>query len=159
MQTPESNELTSKMSARVEMTEVTETTGTDGADKAEAKNPESQIIEIIKNMKLAGPLPPPNGLRSMANMLETIYQGVKHPNNCCGQCGQDEKAEGPKLLVCGRCKAMRYCDKECQRTHWKAHKGFCRAPNAEGSSMRGFDDLIAAAEAYCDAQGLPKKRD
>ncbi|KAK5725192.1 hypothetical protein LTR17_013144 [Elasticomyces elasticus] len=99
MQTPESDELTSKISDRVEVTEATKPTSTDGVDVAEAEDIESEIIEIIKNMKLAGPLPPPDELKSMAKMLETIYQGVKHPNNCCGHCGQSEKANGPKLLV------------------------------------------------------------
>ncbi len=27
--------------------------------------------------------------------------------------------------VCGRCEAVRYCSRECQRADWKAHKGAC----------------------------------
>ncbi len=29
--------------------------------------------------------------------------------------------------VCGRCEAVRYCSRECQRTDWKAHKPLCKA--------------------------------
>ena len=29
--------------------------------------------------------------------------------------------------VCGRCEAVRYCSRECQRTDWKAHKPVCAA--------------------------------
>ena len=29
--------------------------------------------------------------------------------------------------VCGRCGAVRYCSRECQRTDWKAHKPACTA--------------------------------
>jgi Flp pilus assembly protein TadD len=29
--------------------------------------------------------------------------------------------------VCGRCEAVRYCSRECQRTDWKAHKPVCTA--------------------------------
>jgi hypothetical protein len=29
--------------------------------------------------------------------------------------------------VCGRCEAVRYCSRECQRTDWKAHKPVCSA--------------------------------
>jgi hypothetical protein len=28
--------------------------------------------------------------------------------------------------VCGRCKAVCYCSRECQRRHWEKHRGFCR---------------------------------
>ena len=28
--------------------------------------------------------------------------------------------------VCGRCEAVRYCSRECQRTDWKAHKPVCK---------------------------------
>jgi hypothetical protein len=29
--------------------------------------------------------------------------------------------------VCGRCEAVRYCSRSCQRTDWKAHKPVCAA--------------------------------
>jgi hypothetical protein len=29
--------------------------------------------------------------------------------------------------VCGRCEAVRYCSRECQRADWKAHKPACAA--------------------------------
>jgi Flp pilus assembly protein TadD len=29
--------------------------------------------------------------------------------------------------VCGRCEAVRYCSRECQRTDWKVHKRVCAA--------------------------------
>ena len=32
--------------------------------------------------------------------------------------------------VCGRCEAVRYCSRECQRTDWKAHKPACTAGTA-----------------------------
>jgi hypothetical protein len=31
------------------------------------------------------------------------------------------------ISVCGRCEAVRYCSRECQRTDWKAHKRVCAA--------------------------------
>ena len=48
-----------------------------------------------------------------------------HKVSSCEKC----KASDPniKLLVCGKCKAARYCSKECQRDHWDEHKSFCKA--------------------------------
>lgn len=42
----------------------------------------------------------------------------------CAACGKDLAT-----LKCSRCMSVRYCSKECQRAHWKAHKGVCVAPS------------------------------
>ncbi|KAK5731415.1 hypothetical protein LTR15_001355 [Elasticomyces elasticus] len=136
--------------------ETTGTTLTDG-DDTNTENPQAEIIEIIKDMKLAGPLPPPDELASLATMMESMYQGFKYANDECGKCGQSEKNNGTKLLVCGKCKAMQYCSKECQRGHWQAHKRYCKVPSGCNQSMRGFDDVLAAADAWLDKKGYPKK--
>ena len=31
-----------------------------------------------------------------------------------------------RLKLCGACKSVRYCNKECQTEHWKDHKAVCR---------------------------------
>lgn len=43
----------------------------------------------------------------------------------CGFCAKGGKGDGKGLLKCGRCKKVWYCSKECQRKHWKVHKGVC----------------------------------
>jgi len=45
---------------------------------------------------------------------------------CCGACGAADAAR-----VCGACKRVRYCNADCQRTHWRrVHKAECAAMRA-----------------------------
>lgn len=61
---------------------------------------------------------------------------VPNANMGCGNCGQYSKKDSypettgnsissQALPVCARCKKMRYCSPECQRTDWKRHKAVC----------------------------------
>ena len=40
-------------------------------------------------------------------------------------CSFCRKLSADKLPSCGRCKKQAYCSKDCQKKHWKAHKGYC----------------------------------
>ena len=42
----------------------------------------------------------------------------------CAACGAACKT----LKACGRCMVVRYCNQDCQRAHWKDHKGQCKKP-------------------------------
>ena len=41
----------------------------------------------------------------------------------CANCGQ----HSGQLMLCGRCKGVRYCGRACQVAHFKVHKEACRA--------------------------------
>jgi hypothetical protein len=44
----------------------------------------------------------------------------------CDHCGTGTPPTFPKMLTCSACKSVHYCDKECQRQHWKnGHKAMC----------------------------------
>ncbi|KAG1733655.1 uncharacterized protein EDB91DRAFT_1338085 [Suillus paluster] len=47
----------------------------------------------------------------------------------CAACGKAESATG-SLLLCGRCKVVRYCSEGCQRKDWKEHKKSCAVPSS-----------------------------
>ena len=52
---------------------------------------------------------------------------------CVGRagCAAARCASEEASSVCGRCEAVRYCSRECQRADWKAHKGACAAAQSD----------------------------
>lgn len=62
----------------------------------------------------------------------------------CKVCGARTGAGGSKLLMCGRCRQVCYCGKECQRSHWPAHK-------QAGCSDEGVRVVIVQPEAEEEA--------
>ena len=59
--------------------------------------------------------------------LDLSARTREFPDNVCGGCGDDKDESGKELMVCTRCKKKRYCGKDCQKKHWKLHKGVCKA--------------------------------
>lgn len=54
----------------------------------------------------------------------------------CSTCGEEKPDK-----KCSKCKQVQYCDRECQRLHWFAHKKVCArpisTPNPSGGSGGG----------------------
>ena len=48
-------------------------------------------------------------------------------------------------LVCSRCKCLHYCDQNCQRSDWKAHKQTCEALTAAGKAEKSH--VVLSEEA------------
>jgi hypothetical protein len=46
------------------------------------------------------------------------------------------------LRQCSRCKTVRYCDRGCQRAHWKAHKAQC---DRESTAIKERENRIQQA--------------
>lgn len=53
--------------------------------------------------------------------------------NECATCGQ----ETTQNRLCGRCRRVRYCSKECQVAHWKYHRSECKTADTAGQSILG----------------------
>ncbi|KAK8151829.1 putative MYND domain protein [Phyllosticta citrichinensis] len=53
----------------------------------------------------------------------------------CGSCGKTHT----KLQRCSRCQSERYCNRDCQKAHWKTHKKVCstRANAAAAAAAAG----------------------
>ena len=74
---------------------------------------------------------------SAAQILQYFLTQRCNDNRACAACGKSAKQAGAataKLQTCSRCKMVRYCSKECQKTDWGSggHKTrcavFCKAP-------------------------------
>ena len=48
----------------------------------------------------------------------------------------------PKLKTCGRCKAVQYCSKNCQKADFPLHKKFCSSVSAMRDATMDFLETI-----------------
>ncbi|KAL0950292.1 hypothetical protein HGRIS_010271 [Hohenbuehelia grisea] len=64
----------------------------------------------------------PVGNRVKETMLEDAHISALFERTC-HQCHGPGK---PMLQLCGTCKKVKYCSKECQKEAWKAHKKSCQ---------------------------------
>ena len=71
------------------------------------------------------------------------------PRSHCANCGfEDDSSGSQQLRWCGRCFAVRYCSRDCQRVDWKAgHKQDC-GPGKRLQSMAEFE--YAAVRMFND---------
>ena len=64
---------------------------------------------------------------------ESIAQGKDDRSvGLCAACGAPQAAQ-----TCTGCRAVRYCDRACQKRHWKSgHKGKCEKLRARAAMAR-----------------------
>lgn len=52
-------------------------------------------------------------------------RGERREPSSLARCANCDKVSGP-FMLCGRCRAVRYCSRTCQVAHYKEHKVVCR---------------------------------
>ncbi|XP_017878417.1 ankyrin repeat and MYND domain-containing protein 2-like [Ceratina calcarata] len=62
---------------------------------------------------------PPSALSVMTHAINS-QRHLFPKSKICVTCGEDKAAR-----KCSKCKAVQYCDRECQRLHWFVHKKAC----------------------------------
>ncbi|ROW15713.1 hypothetical protein VPNG_02135 [Cytospora leucostoma] len=65
-------------------------------------------------------------LAALGNYKAGVPRSYSEPS--CYQCGKIAADVGKNLDQCSRCKRVWYCNKDCQKAHWKDHKPACIAP-------------------------------
>uniref|UniRef100_A0A7S2Q2D3 MYND-type domain-containing protein n=1 Tax=Skeletonema marinoi TaxID=267567 RepID=A0A7S2Q2D3_9STRA len=63
------------------------------------------------------------------NLDEILGPLVK---DVCGHCMQRKE----KLLICTRCKIIKYCGRDCQRADWPIHRNLCKGSDLNAASKR-----------------------
>ena len=65
-------------------------------------------------------------------------------NLCCANCNKTE-FNVPNLKLCAKCRVTRYCSRDCQLEHWKAHKKVCatQAASAGTSNATGSRGIVS----------------
>lgn len=89
---------------------------------------------------LAGQDPP-----STLNIITSVINGQRGFNDnitVCNTCGEEKPSK-----KCSKCKAVQYCDRECQRLHWFMHKKSCaRLGTAEISEKPSTSDTASLSQ-------------
>ncbi|XP_031573613.1 uncharacterized protein LOC116307485 [Actinia tenebrosa] len=91
-----------------------------------------RYVPVFKN--LLAPLT----LESQKKIVENLDAQKLGKPHCvdipmCWYCGSADK----KLKQCEGCLLARYCERKCQKGHWKLHKVFCKSRTAQRSNKSG----------------------
>ena len=66
--------------------------------------------------------------QAAAQSQSTAATATTTQAGACAACGTSSIPTDAAFKTCARCKAVQYCSKDCQRTHWPVHKATCTAP-------------------------------
>jgi TPR repeat protein len=79
--------------------------------------------EAVYRMKIALKLPP----SKLPEEDRSVYTfSMEEVTITCGACWRMKKEDEPNLSRCNGCQCIYYCNRECQKAHWKAHKPTCQ---------------------------------
>jgi hypothetical protein len=88
-------------------------------------------------------IPHCSGDECVALVEQNCAGGVMDPDKTpgkllanCKKCDKSEEKSGD-MKKCSQCKAVFYCNRECQKAHWKEHKKHCRGSDP-ASAARMF---------------------
>lgn len=104
-------------------------------------SPASPIFALCMDLAFAPQTEKPDILTHTVSRASQVvnyarYLLGKKVSTACAQCATPNCIER-----CGQCKQVYYCDSECQKEHWKAHKHRCKEPNSMWDNLYEFYDF------------------
>lgn len=85
----------------------------------------------------------------------SLHSGQAQHSGQCAACGA-QSGSAAKLKTCSRCRAVLYCSKECQNTHWGAHKAHCVLHlRLLDATLAGIVQPLAVTMADCCPEHRP----
>lgn len=89
--------------------------------------------------------------------MKTGFVSIKFQDDLtyCSTCGEEKPDK-----KCSKCKLVQYCDRECQRLHWFAHKKVCARPTSTPNTSAGGDtnaNANAKAKQNIDAAEISEQ--
>jgi TPR repeat protein len=79
--------------------------------------------EALYRTKIALKLPPSEISQEVRQLYLQFVEGAKIT---CGGCVRVKKEGEGDLSLCKGCQCIYYCNRECQKAHWKEHKPTCQ---------------------------------
>ena len=79
----------------------------------------------------------------------------------CASCGKREEELGGGLMMmrCARCFEVSYCDGDCQRAHWAAHRARCKEAAAALAAQKAKTPALVGGDEGLDAAALRRAAD
>ena len=78
----------------------------------------------------------------------------------CKACGKREEELGGLLMMrCARCFNVSYCDGDCQKAHWAAHKAYCKERAAAIAAAKAQPPPLVGGRDDYDAVALRRAAD
>lgn len=89
-----------------------------------ATNAKNRPVEIMTTTRQMETLQ--DGTTCLITASNVPEKAPQHSARCANPlCTKVQGSQMTSKMVCGGCKSVHYCDKDCQKGHWQAHKPLC----------------------------------
>jgi len=86
-----------------------------------AKNRPAEIMTTTQEMETFQ-----DGTTCLITASNVPEKAPEHSARCANPlCTKAQGSQMTSKMVCGGCKSVHYCDRDCQKMHWKEHKPLC----------------------------------